>query len=187
MVAKILVDANILYSRTLRDWLLQLSLDAGMFRCYGTEHVYAEAAYHLQRNHPDRDGAVFSSFRRHYDDCLIRIDSYPALDDYPGNDPNDKHLHSAAIAGEIDKIVTTDKLFAAAAAPRDDLPYEVWLADEFLVLVDDSEELLVRYVTKKYVDYQLKRDGECHLVEQLRDAGCPEFAERVRKHLQRIL
>src|SRR5699024_1492018 len=90
------VDANILYSRTLRDWVLQLSLSAGMFHCYGTEHIYAEVAYHLQRDFPDLDGVVFSRFREKFDTCLTRIDSYRALDDYPGNDPNDQQVHSAA-------------------------------------------------------------------------------------------
>lgn len=189
MTARVLIDANVLFSRTLRDWILQLSQSqsAGMFRCYGTEHVYAEAAYHLQQKFPHLDGAVLTRFREKFEGALSRIDEFAARDDYPGNDPNDQHLHSAAIAGEIEIIVTGDKAFAAAAECRDDLPYEVYLPDDFLVLVDDSEELIVRQVTKKQLAYQLARDGESHLVERLQAAECPLFAERVRRHLQRIL
>jgi len=52
--------------------------------------------------------------------------------------------------------------------------------------VDDSEASLVHEVTRSQVDYQIAQHGECHLVDRLKTAGCPQFAERVRLHLQTL-
>lgn len=46
MSTRVLVDANVLYSRTLRDWLALLYLESdSFFSVYWTEDILAEAMY----------------------------------------------------------------------------------------------------------------------------------------------
>ena len=66
-------------------------------------------------------------------------------------------------------------------------PYEVMHPDDFLVLVDDSSPGLVAEVVSRMCAYWVGRDGHADLPGELRDAGCPAFAERVRVHLQNQL
>jgi hypothetical protein len=54
--------------------------------------------------------------------------------------------------------------------------------DAFFVLVDDSNRTLVQRVTQQQMDYWIAKHGEVNLPESLTLAGCPNFAERVRKH-----
>lgn len=70
MLARVLLDANVLYSRTLRDWTLMLSLHGGMYRGYWTEDIAAERIYRLRRAHTDWDGAVLSSIRGKLEMCV---------------------------------------------------------------------------------------------------------------------
>ncbi|MBM4686397.1 hypothetical protein GS532_22210 [Rhodococcus hoagii] len=50
----VLVDANILYSRTLRDWLALLYLDASsdMFEVKWTDDIMVEFQYNLRKKNP---------------------------------------------------------------------------------------------------------------------------------------
>ena len=51
------VDANILYSRTIRDWLFALSTSKiQMFDLFSSEDVFAEVVYHYRRSNPKRSG-----------------------------------------------------------------------------------------------------------------------------------
>ena len=43
------MDANVLYSRTLRDWMLMLRLEAdGMYVVLTTEDILTEVLYHFR-------------------------------------------------------------------------------------------------------------------------------------------
>ena len=65
-------------------------------------------------------------------------------------------------------------------------PYTVYAPDDFFVLVDDSAPEHVRAAVLQEVAYWLSRGQEPHLPQNLRKAGCPVFAERVRTHLLAI-
>ncbi|WP_459955372.1 hypothetical protein [Nocardia sp. IFM 10818] len=70
----------------------------------------------------------------------------------------------------------------------DEVPYEIYTADEFFELVDDSAPHAVLAVTKQQLVYHLGKssDGGVSLPELLKKAGAPLFAERVRVHLQSV-
>lgn len=54
---RVFVDANILYSRTIRDWLFALSTSKiQMFDLFSSEDVFAEVVYHYRRSNPKRSG-----------------------------------------------------------------------------------------------------------------------------------
>ncbi|MFD7843458.1 hypothetical protein ACFV4K_11060 [Nocardia sp. NPDC059764] len=65
-VQRVLVDANILYSRTLRDWLSLLYLRGGhgMFQVFWTEDIMAETLYWLRKNNPHFSEAQIGGIRR---------------------------------------------------------------------------------------------------------------------------
>lgn len=185
----VLVDANILYSRTLRDWLSLLYLRGGhgMFRVFWTEDVMAETLYWRRKRNPLLDEEQVGGIRRRIaetfgDGSLItgyRIDktiSYPDL--------YDAHVHCAAVHAGVD-IVLTANIDDFDFEEFDDLPYEVYGADEFFQLVDDSKPELVRCVVKEQLAYWVPRGGKA-LPQALRDAAAPDFADRVRQYLQAI-
>jgi len=190
MATGVLVDANVLLSKTLRDWLFLLrnETEGGMFTVYATEDILAETLYHLRRNHPRAPGHMTS----HVHDLVCeqlddRVSDYTVDDSYPGLDPNDAHVHAAAVASGAGKLLTADSGFTKLpddVAAR--LPYEVHTPDSFFTLIDDSAPLKVRAVTEKQMLYFLKRDGEADLPGRLKKSGCPTFAERIRLHLQAL-
>ncbi|WP_157171807.1 PIN domain-containing protein [Nocardia higoensis] len=188
-VQRVLVDANIFYSRTLRDWLCLLYLHggSGMFQLYWTEDIMAEVLYRLRRKHPFLDEQQVGGIRRAIIDTIgdhgqilgYTIDRHRH---YP--DPLDAHIHCAALHGEMDIVLTANgKDFTSDDS--DDLPYEVYDADAFFELIDDSNPALVRTVTQEQLVYWVGRKGKS-LPEALRAADAGQFAERVRRHLQTL-
>lgn len=151
---------------------------------YWTEDVLAETIYHLRRSHPDWDGAKTTSIR----DLIARtfeggrVDDFKIDDSFPGSDTNDRHVHAAAVACQANFLLTCDKGFFVADQDADAMPYEVYQPDDFFVVVDDNVPHLVRQVTREQTVYWVKRTGRADLASKLIDAGCPEFAERVRSH-----
>lgn len=61
----VFVDANVWFSRTLRDWIgmLYTTPDEPPFEIRWTEDVLAEVLYHLRRKHPDWDGNRITGIR----------------------------------------------------------------------------------------------------------------------------
>jgi hypothetical protein len=184
-VQRVLVDANILYSRTLRDWLSLLYLRGGhgMFQVYWTEDIMAEMLYWRRKNNPHLGEQQIGGIRRRVidtfgADSVITGYTIDKTRVYP--DVFDAHVHCAAIHGDIDIIMTAN---SADFDDDDALTYEIYSADEFLQLIDDSNPQLVRQVMDEQLAYWVPRKGKA-LPEALRNAGAPTFAERVRTHLQ---
>lgn len=181
----VFVDANVWFSRTLRDWIgmLYTSPDSAPFEVRWTEDVLAEVLYHLRRKHPDWDGGRITGIRdriaRTFE--VGRVDDFHVGDDYMGKDAFDAHVHAAAVACRADILLTTN--VADFVWDENESPYEVLTPDEFLLLVDDSAPELVAEAAVQMCTYWVKRTGEANLPKELKDAGCPNFAERVRRHL----
>ncbi|MGW4088462.1 PIN domain-containing protein [Nocardia sp. NPDC004750] len=182
----VLVDANVLYSRTLRDWLALLYLQPGneMFEVMWTDDIMAEFHYHLRKKNPLLDDAQVGGIRRRLEHTFKtgRITGYTIDKSVTYPDVGDAHVHCAAVHAAIDILLTNnDKHFTQ----MDELPYEIYTADEFFELVDDSAPRIVRAVTAKQLVYYVRNSdtSSAGLPERLKAAGAPAFAERVRKHL----
>lgn len=86
MTQRVLPDANVWYSKTLRDWLLLIEVCGGPYKTCWTEDVLAETLYHLRRKHPDWEGARIAAVR----DTIVRaaeggrIDDFVVTADFPG-------------------------------------------------------------------------------------------------------
>lgn len=185
MFTRVLVDANVLVSRTLRDWLLLLQIEApGMFATCWTEDILAETVHGIRRRNRHADGGaitqVADTLRATMSERIdgFAVESFPAL-----NDSDDLHVHAAALAGGVNMLLTNDTDFLQLSREvLDELPYEVIDADSFLVLVDDSSPKAVDEVMHKQWTYWRSKDPASDLPQRLRDAGCPEFAERLWRH-----
>ncbi|HEY5881768.1 MAG TPA: PIN domain-containing protein [Nakamurella sp.] len=189
MSTRVLVDANVLYSRTLRDWLALLYLESdSLFSVYWTEDILAETLYHLRRDHHDWPGhktrAVGDKIRAVFEGG--RVEDFVPDGSFVGPDPHDQHVHAAALACGAGILLTADSGFSTSAASDAESPYELYVPDDFFVLVDDSAPETVRAVVSTQQRYWLTRQGRAKLPQALISAGCRGFADRVRSHLQDI-
>lgn len=179
----VFVDANVLYSRTLRDWLglIQLERLPPIYAVLWSEDVLAEVIYHLRRQHPTWDGRTITRVR----DLIAgtfqdgRVENFRIDGSYSGPDPLDQHVHAAATACGADYLLTvnTDDFSGEPASP-----YEVVHPDSFFCLVDDAAADAVRRVVRRQMAYWSGQREESLLPEYLIRAGCPLFAERIHRH-----
>lgn len=184
----VLVDANVLYSRTLRDWLFMLKLRAGgaMFTLHASEDILAETLYHLRRNHPGVDGRHVSGVHDRIERLLdSKVADYAIKPGFPPGDRNDEHVHAAAVACGAHILLTNDRGFLGLQAEQTEgLPYEIYSPDSFFVLIDDSAPDLVDLVAIEQRDYWQLRDDRHSILDALERSGCPRFSERVARRSQ---
>ncbi|MFD6391253.1 PIN domain-containing protein [Nocardia sp. NPDC060259] len=182
---KVLADANILYSRTLRDWLSLLYLRGGngMFQVYWTEDIMAETLYNRRKHNPHLPEAQIGGIRRTMVSTFgpnSLITGYRIDTSIEYSDVFDAHVHSAAIHGDVGIVLTAN---AGDFADLDQLTYEIYSADDFFMLIDDARPAIVRAVMLEQLAYWLPRNGRS-LPDALRRADAPLFAERIRAYLQ---
>lgn len=187
---RVFVDSNVFYSKALCDWLglLYVTGETSPFIVHWTEDVLADTIHHLRKRHPDWDGRRTSQIRDRIAGTfeIGRVADYVVDVSYRGRDPHDAHVHAAALACSADILLTcNDKDFAWESDDASQ-PYEVMTPDEFFLLIDDSMPELVCRVAHEQARYWVARAGEADLPAQLRVAGAPAFAERVRRHLQSL-
>ena len=160
-----------------------------MFAVYATEDILAEVTYRMRRKYPAAPGNLTSRIHDQLHELLDdRVADYTIDGSYPGIDPDDAHVHAAAVASGTGVVVTADSGFTKLGVDvMERLPYEVHTADTFFTLIDDSSPLTVRAVTQKQLEYFMRRDGESDMPSRLTKAGCPRFAQRARIHLQDLV
>ncbi|RRD35449.1 PIN domain-containing protein [Leucobacter sp. OH2974_COT-288] len=193
---RVLLDANILYSRTLRDWICLLSYETEnrFFQLYSSEDIIIEAGYHWRKTHPDKSGFAQEQIFNGIRGAMYEVASRYGTDKPPKYpDPGDYHVHSAAVACEVDALVTADDklLEYAQSSYGDELPYETLTADEFLMQLTEYVPLSV--FVKVFTDQEeywsnpknnRKLDAEgVDLPRALVKAGAPNFAEFVRRRV----
>ncbi len=189
MPTRVLVDANVLYSRTERDWLALLAGEAeSLFAVYWTEDILAETIYRLRRNHPTWPGGMITTIHDKLRKAFEggRVDDFEIDGSFPGKDQFDQHVHAAALACGAHILLTNESSFIPATVDPDDLPYELYSADDFFQLVDQATPDLTRRVVEQQLRHWCKTNGSANLPKALRESQCPQFAETVRAHLQAI-
>lgn len=190
MGERVFVDADVLFSRTLRDWLFLLRNETGggMFTVGSTEDVLAEVVARYRDRHPSAAGGLISKMRASFVTNLDEvIDSYDVAPWMLEGDAGDAHVRAACVGGSFDMLLTADKVLLRDAEAYPQVGYEPIHPDDFFVLADDSAPRQVRAVTKKQCEHFMNVRGQADLTGALRNAGCPNFAERVNGHLHTLL
>jgi len=180
----VFADANVLYSKTTRDWLFHLrgSSSRGMFVVASTVDVVAEVMYNLRRDNPTWSGRATKSIHDGLTSTLDMIDDFDGEIEYDGTDLNDRHVHAAAVASHASFLITSDDRLSRIAS--DSKPYEAMTPDDFFVLIDDSSGPVVELATSAQIAYWRHRGEKPNLVTRLQAAQCPKFAERVDAHIK---
>lgn len=168
--------------------MIQVESSGGLYELAWTEDILAETIARIRATKPNFDGGSMTRIRDKITEILSngRISDFVIDDSFPGEDPKDRHVHAAAITGQVDYLITADGGFTSPSINLDELPYEVHTPDEFFLLVDDSAPRHVRAVTQKQKEHWKARPEAKTLPDALRDAGCHGFAERVCTHLADI-
>ncbi|BCW56792.1 MULTISPECIES: PIN domain-containing protein [Micrococcaceae] len=176
MTQRVFVDANVFFSRTLRDWLFLLRIESkgGMFQLHTTWDVITETSARLRDEYPNASGDLLASLIKKIQECVDEI-----LTAFPGGpvegiaDEGDWHVHHAAEACRAHVLLTDDTGFES-----DDSNYEVYTCDNFFLEVECSAPDVVKRVVEMQAVYWSRRNGK-QLPDALRDAGCSEFADVV--------
>lgn len=181
------VDANILYPRTICNWLFLLRLESkgGLFHLVSSLDSLTEAIYHFRRNRPTADGGIIARKHELLKQSLDRlITDFSGRVAFPGSDPDDHHVHAAAVSCQAEYLITDDRGFGEI--DPDLLPYEVHTADSFLLLVEENAPQLVDTVIMRQLTFYTQRGKSPQLAQRLRKVGCPGFATRVEAHIKSL-
>lgn len=180
----VFVDANVLYSKTLRDWLflLRLETSADMFTLASSNDVITEVLYRLRRNNSGGPGHLTGNVKDTLEGTLDEVvRDFPAGTVFPGGDEHDVHVHAATKECGADYLITDDQGFFDVA---DQLNYEVHTADTFFQLITENVPQVVDQVIHRQLAYYSARGAGKTLSQALADAGCPMFSTIVDRHLQ---
>ncbi|MHA7140443.1 MULTISPECIES: PIN domain-containing protein [unclassified Arthrobacter] len=185
----IFLDANILYSRTLRDWFALIALNSGPegIGLRWSEDVLAEWLYNRRRRNPAASDQDIGLWRKKLTDAfpeaVIRgYDIDPTL--VEGKDKFDAHVLAAADHGCVDYLVTNnyEDFFPYA----DLFEFETYVADDMLCLIMERRSDAVLAALRMQSQYWGCRDGSKTLVAALVDAGAPNFGTHIQSVLTRM-
>lgn len=184
MTHRVFVDANVLYSKTTRDWLFHLRLaNEGLFQLHCTEDVFAEAVHHLRKNHPRWAGAQISTLRASFREVIDEVlENFSSGTPFTGADEGDYHVHAAAVHSRADLLLTNNSPsdFTSTEAEA----YEVIRPDDFFMLVASSAPRGTRTALDEQFAYWVSRSSVVALDEALEAAYCPRFAAKIRELLR---
>jgi predicted nucleic acid-binding protein len=185
VISKVFIDANVLYSRTLRDWmfLLRASSDLGFMTLATSEDAIVEAQGSFRKNNPTAPGWQIAKIRETTIDSIDElVVDYTVLSDPITSDHLDNHIIAAAEAWNANYLITSDKGFETLSnVPEllDAFEFEVYKPDDFFMLVADSAPELVRGVAVQQQKYWSSKRTSKSLVHALQEANCPQFAQRI--------
>lgn len=187
MPQRVFVDANIFYSKTLLDWMYHLrQANEGMFQLHSTEDVFAEVLANMREKNPAAPGHVTRHRLELIRACVDEvIQDFPGDAEFTGTDPEDYHVHAAALAARSDLIVTADKPSGITTTP-DAQSYELLSADDFFILVVDSSPTCLLPIVGAQFEYWKTQPKHRQLDDSLDRAGCPQFGLRVRAALSHL-
>lgn len=106
----VVLDANVLYSAPLRDYLLHLA-KLKVYDPVWTDAIQEEWVRNLLKARPDLDRTSLEMTRRSMDRYFpqSKVRDYESIiDSLSLPDPNDRHVLAAAIKGQVQMIVTAN-------------------------------------------------------------------------------
>ncbi len=181
------LDANVLFSRTLRDWICLLCLE-GKRTAYDvrwSEDVLTEWIYRMRRRNPALGDAAVGGSRRRLMAAFpgALIIGYEPLSVPAVADPDDRHVLAAAVHGEVDLIITEDRKARFEMVVPEGIA--VVSADEFLMRVADAHPELVPLALERQLEHFQRAVGGSEwrtaydLADRLIKSGAPTFARHL--------
>lgn len=185
MVQRVFVDANVLFSKTLMDWLhFPRFENPGMFQLFSSEDVFVEVLANMRKRWPQARGEMTihraKLMRTVMDDVLP---GFPGGIPFTGTDPHDYHVHAGAIAARADYVLTCNSPSDLTTTP-DLETYEITHPDDFFILVGESNPASLAPIVQAQMSYWARHSENRQLDAALIRAGCPKFAERIRQVLR---
>lgn len=184
---RVFVDSNVLGSKTQYDWLFLLRSELPtMFTLSTSGDVLDEAHRVWRRKHAESGGDMRAKREE-----LFRAQFDEVSDDWTGNkapviDIDDSHVHNAAAYLDAEILLTNN---VKDFGDPNDLPYDLYTPDEFFCLIYQNAPNAVRAVAAIQTAYWI-RVSEANksvppkkLSKALKDAGCPDFAQKVKECL----
>lgn len=180
LVRVVLADANVLYSRVLRDYLLY-SADQEIIAVAWSSQILAEVTEHLKRNVAGFDRAAGERLVRAMNRAFPFAEVEPGaehwrvLDDVALPDEDDRHVLAAAIAAEATVLCTSNaKDFPTEAV--EPIGMEVLTPDQLLSRLVTEYEPQMLAVHRTAVT-SLKGATDQSTVAALRRAGAATTAD----------
>lgn len=187
-VYSVLLDTNILMSKTLRDWVLLLAQESNykFFTPYVSTGIMDEFGYHARRRNPMINDAAIQTWKHQItDSCVSIIKDFPVSKPKGYPDTNDLHVHAAAQHGGMHALVTNDHElldYASTEEAQDIQNYETLSADDFLMqLTKYAHPSLFAQVYLVQESYaRSKGFTEIDIPRSLERAGAGQFARYLR-------
>ena len=197
----VLLDTNILMSRTLRDWILILALESKyeFFQPYVSSGILDEFGYQMRRRDPTLDDGALETWKKQIlssTQGFISGFQVPLIPGYP--DKDDLHVHAAADHGGMHVLITHDKKllnFATTPEGQNVQKYETMSADDFLVQLTEyaPKSLFAQayiYQMKYALSLGCKNIDLCKVLDRTKDRQgnkqeplAPQFARFLRTHI----
>ncbi|WP_018297301.1 hypothetical protein [Corynebacterium lubricantis] len=187
MTQKVLVDANVLASRTVLDWLFHLKQqNKEMYSLLATDDILAETIRVSRRCNPKAPSSTITKriemVKAVMDDSEL---TFPGDLEFTGNDKHDYHVHAAASSNNVHMLLTFNDAKDFTKYP-DDETYEVYHPDEFFDLVISSNPACLGPAVQNQFEYWGRRKNPKKIDQALKDAGCPEFVCTVKQELSEL-
>ncbi|WP_238599428.1 PIN domain-containing protein [Corynebacterium heidelbergense] len=146
--AVILPDSNVWASATLHSWFGLIAAESlGTWSFLWTEDIVAEAVRARRRRFPKSSSRQMEAVRDRLVEALgsdSRISNFPHDATVVYTDPDDAHVHSAAVYAEVDYLVTGNiKHFRNLYQNPGRCPYDLMTPDEWLCLAAQSAPGLI--------------------------------------------
>lgn len=184
----VLLDTNILMSKTLRDWILKLALESNyeFFTPHVSSGIMDEFGYRVRRKKPLMDDASIETWKEQIlQSCESRIAGFQveSIADFP--DKDDLHVHAAAQHGGMHALVTNDRKlldYASTEEAQNIQNYETLSADDFLMqFTEYAHPSLFAEVYLSQESYaHSKGFTETDIPRALERAGAGQFARYLR-------
>jgi predicted nucleic acid-binding protein len=192
MPFRAVLDTNVLFPFSLRDTLLRLAepdpspAPAPLYIPLWSERILDEMVRNLVedgRMDQDRADRLASVMRSAFEDASVGKDAIAAPEGSMTNDPGDRHVLAAAVAGGAEAIITFNlEHFSPDAC--EPFGVEPTHPDEFLLaLYGIAHELVVEEVRQQAADLTNPPWSFEDLIGALERAGVERFADALRNHL----